>query len=74
MDEDGLVYLEEDLRLFCIEEIVVFCVFVNLVEWSSDEIVVIDMVLIGYMLFFFDVMEEYYKEIVCLVGVILVVV
>ncbi|MCW3794449.1 arsenical pump-driving ATPase [Paenibacillus sp. LS1] len=63
LDEDALAYLEEDLRSPCTEEIAVFRAFANLVERSSDEIVVIDTAPTGHTLLLLDATEEYHKEI-----------
>ncbi|OPG95145.1 arsenical pump-driving ATPase [Chryseobacterium mucoviscidosis] len=70
LDEDGLAYLEEDLRSPCTEEIAVFRAFANLVERSSDEIVVIDTAPTGHTLLLLDATEEYHKEIARSAGVI----
>lgn len=71
MSDEDIEYIEEDLRLFCIQEIVVFRVFVEIVEKLENEIVVIDIVLIGYILLFLDLIESYNKEIFRLEGDIL---
>lgn len=63
LDEDGLAYLKEDLRSPCTEEIAVFRAFANLVERSSDEIVVIDTAPTGHTLLLLEATEEYHKEI-----------
>ncbi|WP_458463966.1 arsenical pump-driving ATPase [Paenibacillus sp.] len=70
LDEDGLAYLEEDLRSPCTEEIAVFRAFANLVERSSDEIVVIDTAPTGHTLLLLDATEEYHKEIARSAGAI----
>lgn len=70
LDEDGLAYLEEDLRSPCTEEIAVFRAFANLVERSSDEIVVIDTAPTGHTLLLIDATEEYHKEIARSAGAI----
>ncbi|HBU82420.1 MAG TPA: arsenical pump-driving ATPase [Paenibacillus sp.] len=70
LDEDGLAYLEEDLRSPCTEEIAVFRAFANLVERSGDEIVVIDTAPTGHTLLLLDATEEYHKEISRSAGVI----
>ncbi|MFD1774826.1 arsenical pump-driving ATPase [Paenibacillus rhizophilus] len=63
LDEEGLRYLEEDLKSPCTEEIAVFRAFANLVERSRDEIVVIDTAPTGHTLLLLDASEEYHKEI-----------
>lgn len=63
LDEDGLAYLEEDLRSPCTEEIAVFRAFADLVERSQDEIVVIDTAPTGHTLLLLDATQEYHKEI-----------
>lgn len=63
LDEDGLAYLEEDLRSPCTEEIAVFRAFAELVERSQDEIVVIDTAPTGHTLLLLDATQEYHKEI-----------
>ncbi len=63
LDEDGLAYLEEDLRSPCTEEIAVFRAFAELVERSYDEIVVIDTAPTGHTLLLLDATQEYHKEI-----------
>lgn len=40
-----------------------FWVFVEIVDKVENEIVVIDIVFIGYILLLLDVMESYYKEV-----------
>ncbi|NUU75255.1 MULTISPECIES: arsenical pump-driving ATPase [Paenibacillus] len=70
LDEDGLAYLEEDLRSPCTEEIAVFRAFANLVERSSHEIVVIDTAPTGHTLLLLDATEEYHKEIARSAGAI----
>ncbi|WP_413371904.1 arsenical pump-driving ATPase [Paenibacillus taichungensis] len=70
LDEDALAYLEEDLRSPCTEEIAVFRAFANLVERSSDEIVVIDTAPTGHTLLLLDATEEYHKEIARSAGAI----
>lgn len=63
LDDDGLAYLEEDLRSPCTEEIAVFRAFADLVERSRDEIVVIDTAPTGHTLLLLDATQEYHKEI-----------
>ncbi|KAG2873144.1 hypothetical protein PC115_g24431 [Phytophthora cactorum] len=62
LDEDGLAYLEEDLRSPCTEEIAVFRAFANLVERSSDEIVVIDTAPTGHTLLLLDQQKSTIKR------------
>ncbi|CAM4449408.1 arsenical pump-driving ATPase [Paenibacillus phoenicis] len=63
LDEDGLAYLEEDLRSPCTEEIAVFRAFAELVDRSGEEIVVIDTAPTGHTLLLLDATQEYHKEI-----------
>lgn len=63
LDNEGLAYLEEDLRSPCTEEIAVFRAFANVVEKAKDEIVVIDTAPSGHTLLLLDATEEYHKEI-----------
>lgn len=63
LDEEGLAFLEEDLRSPCTEEIAVFRAFAELVERSVDEIVVIDTAPTGHTLLLLDATQEYHKEI-----------
>ncbi|WP_310551114.1 arsenical pump-driving ATPase [Paenibacillus glufosinatiresistens] len=64
LDEEGLAFLEEDLRSPCTEEIAVFRAFADLVERSEEEIVVIDTAPTGHTLLLLDATQEYHKEIV----------
>ncbi|CAM4371444.1 arsenical pump-driving ATPase [Paenibacillus typhae] len=70
LDEEGLAFLEEDLRSPCTEEIAVFRAFADLVECSEDEIVVIDTAPTGHTLLLLDATQEYHKEIARSSGVI----
>ncbi|MRN52726.1 arsenical pump-driving ATPase [Paenibacillus monticola] len=63
IDEEGLAFLEEDLRSPCTEEIAVFRAFADLVERSEEEIVVIDTAPTGHTLLLLDATQEYHKEI-----------
>lgn len=63
LDDDGLAFLEEDLRSPCTEEIAVFLAFANLVERSQEEIVVIDTAPTGHTLLLLDATQEYHKQI-----------
>lgn len=63
LDEEGLAFLEEDLRSPCTEEIAVFRAFADLVERSQEEIVVIDTAPTGHTLLLLDATQEYHKEI-----------
>jgi arsenite-transporting ATPase len=62
LDEDGLTYLEEDLKSPCTEEIAVFQAFAALVQRSKDEIVVVDTAPTGHTLLLLNATEEYHKE------------
>lgn len=63
LDEEGLAYLEEDLRSPCTEEIAVFRAFSDIVERADDEIVVIDTAPSGHTLLLLDATEAYHREI-----------
>ncbi|MGG2015580.1 arsenical pump-driving ATPase [Bacillus sp. S10(2024)] len=64
VDEEGLAYLEEDLRSPCTEEIAVFRALADIVEKANDEIVVIDTAPTGHTLLLLDATQTYHKEIV----------
>ncbi|ALP37449.1 arsenical pump-driving ATPase [Paenibacillus sp. IHB B 3084] len=70
LDEEGIAFLEEDLRSPCTEEIAVFRAFADLVERAEEEIVVIDTAPTGHTLLLLDATEEYHKEISRSSGVI----
>ncbi|KAA6461494.1 MULTISPECIES: arsenical pump-driving ATPase [Bacillus cereus group] len=63
VDEEGLAYLEEDLRSPCTEEIAVFRALAEIVEKANDEIVVIDTAPTGHTLLLLDAAQTYHKEI-----------
>ncbi|BCD02754.1 arsenical pump-driving ATPase (plasmid) [Bacillus cereus] len=63
VDEEGLAYLEEDLRSPCTEEIAVFRALADIVEKANDEIVVIDTAPTGHTLLLLDAAQTYHKEI-----------
>ncbi|RYM06076.1 arsenical pump-driving ATPase [Sporolactobacillus sp. THM7-7] len=63
LDEEGLAYLEEDLRSPCTEEIAVFRAFSDIVARADDEIVVIDTAPSGHTLLLLDAAEAYHREI-----------
>lgn len=63
LDEEGLAYLEEDLRSPCTEEIAVFRAFADIVEQAKDEVVVIDTAPTGHTLLLLDAAQSYQKEI-----------
>lgn len=63
VDEEGLAYLEEDLRSPCTEEIAVFRALADIVERANDEIVVIDTAPTGHTLLLIDAAQTYHKEI-----------
>lgn len=62
LDEDALVYLEEDLNSPCTEEIAVFRAFAEVVERSKEEVVVIDTAPTGHTLLLLDAAQSYQKE------------
>lgn len=63
LDEEGLAYLEEDLRSPCTEEIAVFRKFAEIVEKANDEIIVIDTAPTGHTLLLLDATLTYHQEI-----------
>lgn len=63
VDEEGLAYLEEDLRSPCTEEIAVFRALADIVERANNEIVVIDTAPTGHTLLLLDAAQTYHKEI-----------
>ncbi|WP_436866446.1 arsenical pump-driving ATPase [Bacillus fungorum] len=63
VDEEGLAYLEEDLRSPCTEEIAVFRALADIAERANDEIVVIDTAPTGHTLLLLDAAQTYHKEI-----------
>ncbi|MBJ7938064.1 arsenical pump-driving ATPase [Bacillus cereus] len=63
VDEEGLAYLEEDLRSPCTEEIAFFRALADIVERANDEIVVIDTAPTGHTLLLLDAAQTYHKEI-----------
>ncbi|HDX9623157.1 TPA: arsenical pump-driving ATPase [Bacillus anthracis] len=63
VDEEGLAYLEEDLRSPCTEEIAVFRALADIVERANDEIIVIDTAPTGHTLLLLDAAQTYHKEI-----------
>ncbi|UPJ18307.1 arsenical pump-driving ATPase [Bacillus cereus] len=70
VDEEGLAYLEEDLRSPCTEEIAVFRALADIVERANDEIVVIDTAPTGHTLLLLDAAQTYHKEIARSSGVV----
>lgn len=62
LDEEGLVYLQEDLSSPCTEEIAVFRAFAEVVAKSEQEIVVIDTAPTGHTLLLLDSAQNYHKE------------
>lgn len=62
LNEEGIAYLEEDLRSPCTEEIAVFRAFANTVEKANDEIIVIDTAPTGHTLLLLDSTQAYHKE------------
>lgn len=61
--EEDIAYIEEDLKSPCTQEIAVFRAFAELVERSTDEIVVIDTAPTGHTLLLLDSTQSYHKEI-----------
>ncbi|AMC93602.1 arsenical pump-driving ATPase [Erysipelothrix larvae] len=63
MDEADLEYIKEDLRSPCTQEIAVFRAFAEIVDRSSDEIIVIDTAPTGHTLLLLDSTQSYHNEI-----------
>lgn len=63
MNEDGLLFVQEDLESPCTEEIAVFRAFANIIEAHHEEVVVIDTAPTGHTLLLLDSTESYHKEI-----------
>lgn len=63
MDEEGIAYVEEDLRSPCTQEIAVFRAFADIVERSENEVVVIDTAPTGHTLLLLESTQSYNKEI-----------
>ncbi|MCL7748129.1 arsenical pump-driving ATPase [Halalkalibacter alkaliphilus] len=62
VDENGLAYLEEDLKSPCTEEIAVFRAFADVVNKANDSFVVIDTAPTGHTLLLLDAAQAYHKE------------
>jgi arsenite/tail-anchored protein-transporting ATPase len=63
MTDEDLAYIEEDLRSPCTQEIAVFRAFAEIVEKSTDSVVVIDTAPTGHTLLLLDATESYHKEV-----------
>lgn len=63
MNEEGIAYVEEDLRSPCTQEIAVFRAFADIVERSENEVVVIDTAPTGHTLLLLESTQSYNKEI-----------
>lgn len=63
MSDEGIAYIEEDLRSPCTQEIAVFRAFAEIVEKADEEIVVIDTAPTGHTLLLLESTESYDKEI-----------
>lgn len=61
--QEDIDYIEEDLKSPCTQEIAVFRAFAELVERSTDEVVVIDTAPTGHTLLLLDSTQSYHKEI-----------
>lgn len=70
LDDEGLAYLEEDLKSPCTEEIAVFRAFAELVQKADDTYVVIDTAPSGHTLLLLDATEEYHREIAHAAGTV----
>jgi arsenite-transporting ATPase len=63
MNSNDLSYVEEDLRSPCTQEIAVFRAFAEIVERSTDKVVVIDTAPTGHTLLLLDSTMSYHKEV-----------
>ena len=63
MSDEGIAYIEEDLRSPCTQEIAVFRAFAEIVGKADEEIVVIDTAPTGHTLLLLESTESYDKEI-----------
>lgn len=63
MNDDDIVYIEEDLRSPCTQEIAIFRALAEIVALSEDEIVVIDTAPTGHTLLLLESTQSYNNEI-----------
>ena len=63
MSGDDIVYIEEDLRSFCTQEMAVFRAFADIVYQVEDAVVIIDTAPTGHTLLLLDATESYHKEV-----------
>jgi arsenite/tail-anchored protein-transporting ATPase len=63
MSDADIEYVEEDLRSPCTQEIAVFRAFVEIVDKSENEVVVIDTAPTGHTLLLLDSTQSYHREI-----------
>ncbi len=63
MSDADIEYVEEDLRSPCTQEIAVFRAFVEIVDKSENEVVVIDRAPTGHTLLLLDSTQSYHREI-----------
>lgn len=63
MSDEDLLYIEEDLRSPCTQEIAVFRAFAEIVDMAKDEVVVIDTAPTGHTLLLLDSTQSYHKEV-----------
>ncbi len=63
MSGDDIVYIEEDLRSFCTQEMAVFRAFADIVDQVEDAVVIIDTAPTGHTLLLLDATESYHKEV-----------
>ena len=58
MSGDDIVYIEEDLRSFCTQEMAVFRAFADIVDQVEDAVVIIDTAPTGHILRLLDATES----------------
>lgn len=63
MSDEDLLYIEEDLRSPCTQEIAVFRAFAEIVDMAKDEVVIIDTAPTGHTLLLLDSTQSYHKEV-----------
>lgn len=63
INEDDLLYIEEDLRSPCTQEIAVFREFAEIVDKADNEVVIIDTAPTGHTLLLLESTQSYTKEI-----------
>lgn len=63
MNEDDILYLQEDLQSPCTQEIAIFRAFAEIVEKAENEVVVIDTAPTGHTLLLLDSTQSYHREV-----------